>query len=276
MKVVFSIVTVSLNSGGKLLETMKSIEKQTLPATDYEVIVKDGGSKDTSLEMLEDYLKEHPAFAARVKVVREKDSSIYEGMNQAILHTGGEYLIFMNCGDNLYEEDTLEKVASEIEKLPRKERKTIFYGNLWDALRGQEIMPNPHLDAFGCYRNIPCHQSCIYHRELFAERRYRPEFEIRADYEHFLWCFFKKKIRPRYIEVLVASYEGGGYSETKENRIKSKEEHKKITREYMTWGQRKKYQIIMMLTLAPLRIRMAESRHMAGIYQTLKKWIYRK
>lgn len=43
---MFSILMVSLNPGGKLVETMESVVRQSY--RDYEVIVKDGGSGDGS------------------------------------------------------------------------------------------------------------------------------------------------------------------------------------------------------------------------------------
>ena len=52
---MFSILMVSLNPGGKLVETMESVVRQSY--RDYEVIVKDGGSGDGSLEALRAYLE---------------------------------------------------------------------------------------------------------------------------------------------------------------------------------------------------------------------------
>ena len=46
---MFSILVVSLNPGGKLVETIRSVTEQTYK--DYEVVVKDGGSRDGSLDM---------------------------------------------------------------------------------------------------------------------------------------------------------------------------------------------------------------------------------
>ncbi len=280
MKPFFSIVTVSLNSGDKLLETQKSVEEQLfhlqgkIPEgfSDFEVIIKDGGSKDDSIDKLQEYLKLHEDFASRVKIVREKDKSIYEGMNQAIAYTTGEYLVFMNCGDAFYEKDTLAKVLKAISE--RKEQ-TIYYGNLYDALRNQVVSQNPNMDAFGCYRNVPCHQSCFYHRALFEERGYEPRYKVRADYEHFLWCFFVKKISPKFMPVVIASYEGGGFSETGKNKQRSKEEHKEITEKYMTKGQLIKFKLILLLTLAPLRTKMAESKRFSGLYNKLRKSLYK-
>ena len=48
----FSIITVSLNSGLKLLETVENVLKQTY--RDFEIIVKDGGSTDESVSKVKD------------------------------------------------------------------------------------------------------------------------------------------------------------------------------------------------------------------------------
>ena len=46
-KPFFSIIVVALNPGKRLEKTLESIVNQTF--TDYEVILKDGGSTDGSL-----------------------------------------------------------------------------------------------------------------------------------------------------------------------------------------------------------------------------------
>lgn len=289
---MFSILTVSLNPGDRLVETVKSVARQNY--TDYEVIVKDGGSRDGSLEALRAYLREQELFSSqegfvrRVKILEQPDTGIYDGMNQATQAAEGEYLYFLNCGDAFFSENVLEQAALEIcqsrgEEPERKEgqsgesepgRSLIFYGDIFDALRSQVVASNPRMDDFACYRNVPCHQACIYHYSLFAERGYEPGYRVRADYEHFLWCYFQRGARPRYIPVTLASYEGGGFSETPENRKRSEREHREITALYMGKGQRLKYRLILLATLAPLRTKMAESRTWSGIYNRCKKLLY--
>ena len=124
-------------------------------------------------------------------------------MNQAVVHAEGSYYYFLNCGDSFYDEKVLEQLKAAItEKVSRGEQEDetagetgrIFYGDQYDMLQHTVVASNPHMDAFACYRNVPCHQVCIYGAELFAERGYNPEYKVRGDYEHFLWCFFEKKI----------------------------------------------------------------------------------
>ena len=78
----------------------------------------------------------------------------------------------------------------------------------------------------------------------------------------------------QYLGLTVSSYEGGGYSETRENLKRSTEEHKEITAKYMTAGELFRYRAVMALTLAPLRTALAESRHFSGIYQGLMSKVY--
>ena len=75
--------------------------------------------------------------------------------------------------------------------------------------------------------------------------------------------------------MIVASYEGGGFSETKENRRQSALEHIEITKKYLGAGKVLKYRMIMWLTLAPLRTWMAENPKMSGIYNGIKNGIYK-
>lgn len=270
---MFSILMVSLNPGGKLAETMESVVRQSY--RDYEVIVKDGGSGDGSLEALRAYL-ERQGCRDRVRILEQPDTGIYEGMNQATRAARGEYLYFLNCGDSFASDQALARAAAEIRSAGRELCSRIFYGDIYDALRGQVVASNPHMDDFACYRNVPCHQACIYHHSLFEERGYEPGYRVRADYEHFLWCYFRRDARPRYIPVTLASYEGGGFSETPENRRRSAREHREITALYMSRGQRLKYRLILLATLAPLRTKMAESPVWSGFYNRCKKLLYRR
>ena len=90
----FSIVVVCLNPGEKLAATINSILAQQYG--NYEIIIKDGGSKDGSIEKL-------PA-DSRIRLFSEKDSGIYDAMNQALSRINGQYVLFLNCGDLFYDE----------------------------------------------------------------------------------------------------------------------------------------------------------------------------
>lgn len=263
---MFSVIVVSLNAGDKLEKTVNSILAQSF--TDYEIVVKDGGSRDGSFEKL----KEERKGLQQLLLFQEKDGGIYEAMNQAISHAEGEYVMFLNCGDTFASPEVLKQTAKAIQENPGC---GIYYGDTFAEKIGRKDVSSPKITPFACYRNIPCHQSCFYEAGLFAERAYDTSYRIRADYEHFLRCFFKGNVKPFYMGVTVANYEGGGFSESKENRKADRAEHRKITAKYFSKVQLFFYRLAMLLTLAPLRRLLAESKAFSGLYHKLKERLYR-
>lgn len=260
-------------------ETVESIRGQS--EKDYEIIIKDGVSTDSDTIKYLEELERESLTDNRIRVYRgRKDSGIYDAMNQAVEYVRGEYVFFLNCGDCFYDGQVLAEVRKKVEmymrdkSAARAEDSCIFYGNICERLTGTLVQSNPVIDDFACYRNLPCHQACFYTAGLLRERGFDSAYRVRADYEHFLWCYYRGGARTVYIPVTVALYEGGGFSETKENRKKSRQEHRKITGAYMPAGKLLKYRMIMLLTLAPVRTWIAENPVTAGGYQWLKKKLY--
>ncbi|MBQ8326160.1 MAG: glycosyltransferase [Lachnospiraceae bacterium] len=263
----FSIIVVCLNPGDKLFETIETIQSQTYK--NYEVVVKDGMSTDGSVDKL-------PA-EERIRVFKEKDKSIYDAMNQAVKYATGDYYFFLNCGDLFYSDTVLEEVAGFIEEKKKQgEKCDIVYGNTYEQKTGTVVTSTPKINGFSCYRNVPCHQTCFYASDMFKERAYLPEYRVRGDYEHFLYCFYKLKASISSMPIVISYYEGGGFSESKANRKRSKREHKEIVRIYMTFMERFRYKTILLLTLAPLRKKIAESKSMSGVYNKLKSYLYHR
>jgi len=265
MNITFSIIVVCLNPGEKLNQTLDSILLQTYG--DYEIIVKDGGSRDGSIETMRQN--------SHICLYTRKDTGIYDAMNQAVAYAKGDFVIFMNCGDVFHHDTVLEEAARKIRQHGTKEN-LVVYGDTYSAKNDVMISSAPQITGFTCYRNIPCHQSCFYATKLCQDKPYDATYRIRADYEHFLWCYYVAKAEMISLETAMASYEGGGYSESKENRKRDKEEHKLITEKYMGKAELLKYRMIMWCTLAPLRSCMAESAAFAGVYHWLKQLLYRR
>lgn len=277
----FSIIVVCLNAGERLHDTIASIQNQS--CKDYEIIVKDGISTDGSIEKL--------LTDDRLRIFRKKDRGIYDAMNQAVKKAQGEYIYFLNCGDVFHDSDVLRQVKEQMENQEKKkkreekgtkagnaekESKYIFYGDIYQRQTKERVASNPSLDAFGCYRNVPCHQACFYCSSLMREKQFDIRYKVRADYEHFLWCFFRGGAETVYMPVLTADYEGGGFSETKENRKLSVQEHREIVGKYMSKGQVLKYRLIMTLTFARFRTWLAGNEMTSHVYNRIKGKVYRR
>lgn len=269
----FSIITVSFNAGERLKKTLLSVAEQT--CTDYEMIVKDGGSTDGST----DFLREGTGIAdgSRIHFLEGRDAGIYDAMNRAVAQAKGEYVLFLNCGDVLADGNVLERTAAAIDEKGGAfaGKPAVFYGDTFSEKTGAVIASAPQITGFTCYRNIPCHQSCFYSAALCREKPYDLQYRIRADYDHFLWCFYRGGAEFIHLDFLVSSYEGGGYSESRENRRRDRQEHRLITETYMERAKLWRYRLIMAVTLAPLRRQMAESRVFSGAYHWVKETLYR-
>lgn len=258
----FSIITVSLNSGPKLLETVENILKQTF--RDFEIIIKDGGSKDDSLSKVKDL---NSPF---VKIYEEPDKGIYDAMNQAVRYAVGDYVLFLNAGDMFYSGDVLERIA--LLNLPDKG--AIVYGDTyfvaWDSLSKAP----PVITGSVCYRNIPCHQAIFYSRDTLLERGFDTSFRIRADFEHFAYSFFEAHRQFIYAGFPICLYEGNGVSESKANKRLDAEEYKRAVRTNIPLGKRFIYRATLILTLHRLRGALARNPKTAKLYQKIKGKLY--
>ena len=197
----FSIVIVSLNPGQKLVKTLQSVLRQEYG--NFEIILKDGGSTDGSLNegadgSLSVAWPGQSVSDSRVHIFRSPDKGIYDGMNQALAHINGDYVLFLNCGDSLYDSRVLSRVAELIEKAEGERdtrlraRPFLFYGDQYNEKQRSRVCSAPKLNDFACYRNVPCHQVCFYDASLFWERGYDTDFRVRGDYEHFFYCIYER------------------------------------------------------------------------------------
>ena len=274
----FSVIVTSFNAGDKLKKTVESILAQT--CRDLEIVVQDACSEDDSFRALDACLKaENKSEHIPVRLAQKKDKGIYDGMNLALQRAVGRYVYFLNCGDYLHDGEVLSKVKEEIHKREEnapEENARIFYGNVLERRSGEEVAANPRMTDFALFRNIPCHQACFYDRRLFERRAFDLRYKVRADYEHFLWAHYEAKAEMICLPVLIADYEGGGFSETKEGRKTSKMEHRQITEQYMPKEMVRKYRRRMILTLQPLREWLAHAPFTGVVYNALKRRIYNR
>lgn len=258
----YSIIVVCYNAADKLNKTISSILTQTY--LDYEIVIKDGQSTDDSIANL--------PIDDRINLCVKSDSGIYDAMNQAIEISGGNYLIFLNCGDTFYDSNVLLNIDRII---TQNSSNRVYYGNIFhEARKSLDIMPKK-IDSFTCFRHMPCHQSIVYSREVFSEKSYDTNYKIRGDYDHFLWLFFVKKVNPLYMGITIASYEGDGYSESKKNKKLDKKEHRDITKKYISKGKLLEYKLVMIITLSTVRTRLANSQKSARFYNKIRSIFYR-
>ena len=175
----FSIITVTYNAERVLEDTIQSIMTQSYKNLEY--IVVDGGSTDGTLALIEKY-REHIT-----TVVSEPDHGLYDAMNKGIRLATGDYLCFLNAGDELHEDDTLLRMVHSINgtHLP-----DVLYGEtaIVDSeghfLRMRRLSA-PEVLTWKSFQQgmLVCHQA-FFPRRTLAEP-YDLHYRFSADFD---WC----------------------------------------------------------------------------------------
>ena len=189
-----SIITVNLNNRDGLQKTIDSVVSQTFK--DFEWIVIDGGSTDGSKELIEQYA-EHFAYW-----VSEPDKGIYNAMNKGIRVARGEYLQFLNSGDWLWEDNTLQKVFSN------SLEDDIVYGNCVEPNGKVSIYPES-FDTLQLYKGSLNHQASFIKATLFQDCFYDEEYKFASDWKFFLLKIVFENASHRKVDVVVTCAQPG-------------------------------------------------------------------
>lgn len=88
-----SVIVPVYNTSKYLDEALNSIQNQTLK--EMEIICVNDGSKDNSLEILENHQKEDP----RIKIINQKNGGVCVARNHGLDEAQGEYVIFCDSDD---------------------------------------------------------------------------------------------------------------------------------------------------------------------------------
>ncbi len=103
MKPKISIITPAYNAEKYLIETIKSVQKQTFK--DWELIIVDDCSTDNTNVIANDYAKKDP----RIKVFKApKNGGVAAARNIGLENATGDYIAFVDS-DDLWKADKLEK-----------------------------------------------------------------------------------------------------------------------------------------------------------------------
>ena len=242
----FSIIVVSLNAENLIRKTIDSVLNQNF--NDYEIIVKDAVSSDNTLAQIP---KDD-----RIHIYSEKDSGIYDGMNQAISYSSGKYLIFLNCGDFFATDSVLSHVYETAKELD--DNNSIIYG---DYQRNSIKAKQPSgLSDFYLYRTPLCHQTVFFGSGVLKKlSNYNTEYKILADYDLTLRCY-RANVEFVYCPYVISDYLGGGVSESEKGRVLRAKEYKQIRDSYFSKQKQKYYDFKLALSLKGFRQKLASDK----------------
>lgn len=265
--VKFSVVTICYNVKDELKRTLRSLWAQTYGSTGadlagdcgggddggkfagdcigngkfafgnsltgdcggYESIVVDGGSSDGTAA----FLRREKRIA---RYVSEPDRGVYDAMNKGLRLCRGDFVIFMNAGDEFFNPRVLERAAAVLRTHPDCR---FLFGDA--CLVGEDGHCRfREYDAPVTAQNI-CHQSIFYDRRLFAELgMYDERYRIVADYDFNLRAIAGSGVVPYHFSYPVCRFYEGGLSSGGKYAEKQRADAALLRRE---WGEREKLKV---------------------------------
>jgi glycosyltransferase involved in cell wall biosynthesis len=218
-----SLITVSYNSEDTIEETFLSVFSQK--DVDLEYIVIDGGSKDNTLAIIEQYKDRIDYFLS------EKDKGIYDGMNKGLKMATGDVIGILNSDDVLAGETILSDVVGAFEQTNADG----LYGDLVYVNR-DDLFKVTRKWVSGNYKDgdfkkgwMPPHPTFYVKRDVYERYGvFNLNFSSAADYEIMLRFIHKHKIRVAYLpKVMVKMRQGGKSNASLSNRLKANREDRK-------------------------------------------------
>lgn len=226
-----TIITINYNNYLGLKETLNSISEQS--NKNFEYIVIDGASTDGSVNLLNEYKE------IITKCVSEKDDGIYNAMNKGIKLATNDYILFLNSGDTLYDQNTIQDVMDiqfnadiiEGDTYCIKDQK---FSHIWTA--PDKITANTF------YSGSICHQSSFIKRTLFADCLYNESYKIISDWEFFFKQLVFQNATYQRIPRIISKFDITGVSNNPQLMKLHKEELIKAKKELMPYIWRKDYE----------------------------------
>jgi len=170
-----SVITIVYNDLKHIESTMLSVLNQTYPNIEY--IVIDGASTDGTADVIKEYSQRLSYW------VSEKDGGIYDAMNKGLRAATGDFVWFINSGDQIYDSATVEKIVACID-------------NDTDVVYGENVLIDDQGKILGMRRKkapeklnwhhfingmMVCHQSVLVRRSVAPA--YNEVYRFSSDFE---------------------------------------------------------------------------------------------
>lgn len=212
-----SIITINYNNLEGLKKTMDSIIGQTWK--DFEYIIIDGGSNDGSVQYIESK-KESINYW-----ISEPDNGVYHAMNKGISKATGDYLLFLNSGDHLFNKTVLEQYEKFIDL-----RDIIYFNlNIFDGTKSYvRQYPEKLLFSYLAYDTLP-HPATFIRRSLFEKvGLYDESYKIVSDWKFFIDSICRYNSSYIRVDQTLSTFYLDGMSSVPENVSLILEEKKQV------------------------------------------------
>ena len=198
---LLSIITINYNNQAGLERTMASVLSQTY--TNFEYLVIDGGSTDGSKALIEQYQNDLAYW------VSEPDTGIYHAMNKGIKQAKGDYLFFLNSGDDFVHTEALEQISKYL-----NETDIIYFDIHTINGNSKAIKSSPAVLSFNyLHEDLPPHQATFIRKQLFDTLGYYDvNLKIVADWKFLILALIKHNASYKKVAGIYTNFYLGGIS----------------------------------------------------------------
>jgi glycosyltransferase involved in cell wall biosynthesis len=214
-----SIITINYNNAEELAKTMSSVFEQTW--TSFEYLIIDGGSTDNSVEVIKNHQDKLAYW------VSEPDAGIYNAMNKGIHKATGEYLLMLNAGDVLCDNEVLAQVFST-----HTYEEDILAGDVYRIANGKIFDKSYFPDAltFGFLRSgTLSHQAAFIRRQLHdVAGLYDEKLKFGSDWKFFILAICKYNASYKHLPFFTTICDAGGLTSNPKNFQMMKQENEQV------------------------------------------------
>lgn len=205
MQPKLSVITIVYNNVKDIERTMLSVLQQSYPNIEY--IVVDGASTDGTYQLISTY-------SSRLsKIISEKDKGIYDAMNKGLAAATGDYVLFMNSGDEMYDNETVARVFAAAPDADIYYGETEMYDENWKSL-GQRRHHAPRQFTWKSFK----YGMNISHQAIYVKKSITEPYDLQYKYSSDIdWIIKAAKKANKTVNVnhYVAKYLVGGVSKKK-------------------------------------------------------------
>lgn len=204
-----TIITINRNNALGLERTILSVLSQTYKSFEY--VIVDGASTDASVSIIEKLI-DNSEKQISIKWISEQDKGIYNAMNKGIKMALGEFLLFLNSGDFLLDNNVLEKVFEEDIDAD------IICARCNVSDNGKVVWTSPYQKRISLktlYVGGLPHQSTFIRRSMFDKYGlYREDFQYNSDIAFWYKAIVFGSATTKGIDVITTDYNLQGQSTT--------------------------------------------------------------
>lgn len=201
-----SIVTIVWNNREHVADAIESVLSQDYPNIEY--IVKDGGSTDGTLDVIEKYKD-------RLTLLTGKDKGLYDALNKGLQAAKGDILMHLNSDDFYTSKDSVTKIVEAMERA----NADVAWGDMIYVDRNNKSKVTrrwrssayaPGKFQWGWH---PPHAGFSVRRRVYEKYGwFNADFRISGDYELMLRLLEKSKVSSCYIPETLVTMRAGGVS----------------------------------------------------------------